>query len=366
MKDVLAVGASRVGDWTVRFLMAAALLAGISGCVARVGPPPHRYYYRTRLVYTAGGPIYVRERVYYDPEYDAPPPYAPAPVYQPNPTYRPAAPYQPAPDYQPAPAVESPAAAQLQPLVAPIALYADPLVAALLPAATYPQQLQEARSWLASYAQPPQADIDAQPWAPAVKALIHYPTVLTQLTDDMQWTDSLGAAYVNQPADVLAAIQQLRAQAIAQGNLVSTPQQVVVQDGGVISIQPANPEVVYVPRYDPVVVYSRYEPVVFAGPAYVTGPWLVNGIFWTGGVVFVGDWHGGYYYRDGHWGRDYAWRVDRDRYWTRDSRFGPAPRVERDRYVAARGVRGHEQELHRSMAEHSAQRQEIQRGGGHR
>jgi hypothetical protein len=161
----------------------------------------------------------------------------------------------------------------------------------------------------------------------------------------------------------MAAIQQLRAQAIAQGNLVDTPQQVVVQDAGVIAIEPANPEVIYVPTYDPVVVYAGYRPLVFGPVAYATGPWLVNGVYWGGGVIFVGDWHGGYYYRGGRWGRDYAWRADRGRYWARDARFGPPPRIARERYVPAVSVRGREAEIHRSMNDHAAQRHEIQRGG---
>lgn len=332
-------------------LLAATSLVAMAGCTVQVAPAP-RYYYRTRVVYTASGPVYVRERVYYDPAY------APAPVYDAPPPAATNAPPPAAP--APSPAGESPAAAQLHPLVAPIALYPDPLIAVLLPAATYPAQLQEANAWLAGYPQPPQFAIDAQPWDPSVKAIVHYPAVLAQLTRDMSWTQSLGSAYLAQPADVMAAIQELRAQAVAQGNLVSTPQQVVVQDGGVIAIQPANPEVIYVPTYDPVVVYAGYHPLVFGTVVYSTGPWLVNGIFWGGGAIFVGDWHGGYLYRDGFWHRDYAWHVEHEHYWARDARFGPPPRVDRYHYAMARDVRGREADLHRSMNEHASQRHEVQ------
>jgi hypothetical protein len=349
----------------LRLLGAGLLLAMITGCVVREGPPPPRYYYRTRLVYTASGPMYVRERVYYGPYYEPDPTYAPpgAVVTGPPPgslVTTPGAMPRPGSDVSP---IESAAATQLRPLVAPIALYPDPLIAVVLPASTYPQQVQDANAFLAANPQPPQGLIDAQPWAPSVKALVHYPTVLAQLSRDMSWTQSLGAAYINQPTDVMNAIQQMRAQAMAQGNLVTTPQQVVVQDGGTIAIEPANPEVIYVPQYDSVVVYEAYHPIYYSEVAYATGPWLTYGVYWGGGVIFVGDWHGGYYYRDGHWGRDYAWRVDSGHYWARDARFGPAPFVDRGHYAAAAGVRGREMELHRSMAQSAPQRHEVEQHG---
>jgi hypothetical protein len=290
--------------------------------------------------------MYVRERVYYS-AYDPGPGYPPPPVVTTPP---------------PAGAVvESPAVTQLHPLVAPIALYPDPLIAVLLPATTFPQQLQDAGAWLASNPQPAAAAIDAQPWDPSVKAVVHYPTVLTQLTGDMNWTRSLGSAFASQPANVMAAIQNMRAQAAAQGNLVNTPQQVVVQDGGVIAIEPANPDLIYVPTYDPVVVYVGYHPLFFGDVAFASGPWFVDGCDWGGGVIFVGDWHGGYYFRGGHWGRDYAWRGDRFQHWQRDGRFGPAPRIDAAHYDMARGVRGREADIHRTMIEHSAQRSGFQR-----
>ena len=246
-----------------------------------------------------------------------------------------------------------------------VALYPDPLVAVLLPASTYPQQIQDANSWLAANPQPPQYAIDAQPWDPSGRGgLVHYPTVLVQLTRDMQWTESLGSAYINQPSDVMAAIQQMRQQAVAQGNLVDTPQQVVVQDAGVIAIEPANPDVIYVPTYDPVIVYSSYHPLYFAEVGYPIGPWFVNGIYWGGGVIFVGDWHGGYYYRDGRWGRDYGWHPDHDRYWARDGRWGAPPHIDRGHYAFAHDVRGREAEIHRTMSEHATQRRAVEQRAG--
>jgi len=337
-----------VKSFNTRTLATALLLgtfSGIGGCVIRAEPAP-AYYYRTRLVYTAEGPVYVRERVYYRP-YGAPPVYDAPP---PGTAYPPPV----------APVAESPVVAQLHPLVAPIALYPDPLIAVLLPATTFPQQLQEANAFLAAYPPPPPSAIDYQPWEPSVKAIAHYPTVLHQLVSDMQWTQSLGSAFTAEPSNVMAAIQDMRAQAAAQGNLVSSPQITVVQDGGIIAIEPANPDTIYIPTYDPVTVYVGYHPLYFGAVGFGVGPWFVNGVYWGGGVVFVGDWHGGYYYREGHWGRDYAWRAEGYHHWERDERFGPAPHIDRGHYEYAHDVRGREAEIHRGMTEHAQQRHEVQ------
>ena len=342
MKKLSCIMASNFG----KYALAAGLLvlgfAGFGGCVVR-DPYGPAYYYRTRLVYTPDGPMYLRERVYY-PGYGVV-----GPAYYPPPPPPPRAPTS-------APVAESPALAQLHPLVASIALYPDPLIAVLLPAATFPQQLQEASDWLLSNPQPSEAAIDARPWDSSVKAIVHYPTVLMQLTRDMPWTQSLGSAFTHQPADVMAAIQDMRAQAAAEGNLVNTPQQVVLQDAGAISIEPANPDVIYLPEYDPVVVYAGYHPLLFGSVAYAIGPWFVNGCYWGGGSIFIGDWRGGFYFRDGRWGRDYAWRADRVHRWGRDGRFGPPPQIDRAHYEMARGVRGRETEIHRSMSRHQSAR----------
>jgi hypothetical protein len=278
---------------------------------------------------------------------------APVVVYQPAPYYAPAPVYAPAP--QPvvvaAPTV-SPAALALEPLVAPVALYPDPLLAAVLPAATFPQQLQEAGQFLAANPQPPEGLIEAQNWPPAVKAVVHYPTVIAQLNGDINWTQSLGSAFVNQQPDVMAAVQDLRAQAIVQHNLVSNSQVNVIQDGGVIAIQPASPTQLYVPTYDPVVVYTGYRPLFYEPTFYAVGPWFVTGFDWGGGAIFVGDWHGGYIYGDHGWYRDRAYRYDHFEHWGHDERFGPAPHVERDHYAYANNVRGHEGELRHTMEAH--------------
>jgi hypothetical protein len=162
---------------------------------------------------------------------------------------------------------------ELQQLVAPIALYPDSLVAQILAAATFPDQVAAAASWLQQYSNLTgptlMQAVDAQPWDPSVKALTQFPSVLGNLAANLTWTSSLGEAYHTQSAEVMASVQVLRAKALAAGNLKSGPQLAVVQQSPqVIVIQPVNPQVVYVPMYNPAVVYG-YPYVV---PAYVAPP----------------------------------------------------------------------------------------------
>ena len=146
-------------------------------------------------------------------------------------------------------------AEQLEQLVAPIALYPDTLVAQVLTASTYPAQVVDADRWRQAqgYASPDQiaAGADAQTWDPSVKALTAFPQVLAQMDRNLQWTTDLGNAYYNQPQDVLEAVQVMRQRAQAAGNLQSTPQEAVSYDQGNIELAPVNPQVVYVPAYNP-------------------------------------------------------------------------------------------------------------------
>jgi hypothetical protein len=152
-------------------------------------------------------------------------------------------------------------AEQLEQLLAPIALYPDALVAQILAAATYPAQVVGADHWLAyqGYASPGQiaAGADAQPWDPSVKALTAFPQVLAQMDRDLQWTTDLGNAYYNQPQDVLQTVQVLRQRAQAAGTLQNTPQEAVSYNQGYIQLAPVNPQVVYVPAYNPWDVYGQ-------------------------------------------------------------------------------------------------------------
>jgi hypothetical protein len=164
-------------------------------------------------------------------------------------------------------------ASQLQALVAPIALYPDPLVAQILTAATYPDQVATADAWYAQNAKNAGSDlmvaVDAQSWDPSIKALTQFPSVLHNMASNLSWTSALGDAYHGQTADVMSAIQKLRIQAKAAGNLSSGQQiRVVQQSPEVIVIEPTNPQVVYVPVYDPAVVYGT----VYVVPAYTYAP----------------------------------------------------------------------------------------------
>ena len=166
---------------------------------------------------------------------------------------------------------------QLDQLLAPIALYPDPLVAVVLPASTVPSDLALAAQYLASNGDP--SGIDAQSWDPSVKALAHYPSVLEWMNSNPDWTHALGAAFAMQPTDVLKSIQQLRAKARAAGTLVDTPQQRVVSEGDEIRIVPAQDNTLYVPQYDPDAVYDDSSggdagSYVTFGVGYPVGGWL--------------------------------------------------------------------------------------------
>ena len=150
--------------------------------------------------------------------------------------------------------------AELQQLVAPIALYPDPLVAQILAGATHIVEVAAADRWIQSHSQVTgdelAAQVDQQVWDVSVKALTGFPLVLANMDQNVVWTSSLGDAYRSQPQQLMAAIQIMRQRASAAGNLAINRQQTVMSDGGLISILPADPGVVYVPEYDPALVYG--------------------------------------------------------------------------------------------------------------
>jgi hypothetical protein len=227
---------------------------------------------------------------------------------------------------------------ELQALVAPIALYPDPLVAQVLAAATFPDQVAVANYWIqqnkALTGDALMQAVNKQSWDGSVKALTQFPSVLDNMANNLNWTSSLGEAYHNQPSEVMAAIQALRAQAKTAGDLKSGPQITVTQQSPqMITIEPTSPQVVYVPQYNPAVIYGT----PYVTPGYTAnaalgsllgfgtgvavgalagggccgwgwGSWNCN---WNGGAVaynhnnFYGNsaWHGGYYngaYHDGY------------------------------------------------------------------
>jgi Protein of unknown function (DUF3300) len=197
----------------------------------------------------------------------------------------------------------------LDQLLAPIALYPDPLIALILPSATVPTDLGAAAQFLASHGDPSQ--IASQPWSDSVKGLAHYPDVLAWMNDNMAWTQQVGGAFAGDPTAVMNAIQDLRARAQTAGTLQSGPQDQVVTDGGAIEIEPAQPDVIYVPRYDLDVVYFGPPPGYYAdsyfywGDPYPMGVWLTYDFDWRGHAVWRGDWYN-YRREHGGWGRPVA------------------------------------------------------------
>jgi hypothetical protein len=259
---------------------------------------------------------------YYSTPYTppAPPAAPPLPVYTPV--------YQTGygPPVAATPQIVAPLTAQqIDQLVAPIALYPDPLLAELLPASTYPQEVTQAAQWLQYNPAPSEIVIDMQNWDASIKAMVHYPSVLENMNANIQWTQALGVAFLNQQADVMQAIQQLRAQAIAAGTLQSTPQQQVISQNGTIWIEPVNPQVLYVPQYDPSLVYSRQpgyypEPYLTFGIGFSIGAWLNNDCDWGNHWISAGtSWRN-------HWRRDRhnQWVPNRPENPGNNRRFGPA------------------------------------------
>jgi len=184
---------------------------------------------------------------------------------------------------------------QLADLVAPIALYPDPLLSQVLVASTYPLEVVEARQWLRRNGNLKGESLMAaareQDWDASVQALVAFPDVLDTLGGDVGWTEALGNAFLAQEADVMAAVQRLRRQAETSGRLSSTPQQTVsagMRDGqSVVEIEPADPQVIYVPQYDPVYVWGP--------PAWGAYPDLAYGDgFGFGPAIDVGFWFGGW------------------------------------------------------------------------
>ncbi len=194
--------------------------------------------------------------------------------------------------------------AELEKLLAPIALYPDALLAQLLAASAYPIQIVEAQRWLdgnkAAVAKNDFSWIDSRNWDPAVKALARFPTVIKTMSDDLDRTTDLGDAEVNQPQDVADVIQELRAKAEKVGSLKTTPQQTVssifVDNRSYITIEPAEPFIVYLPSYEPVAVY---EPVVAIAPLVTFGVGIVVAAprnrhcwDWRTGAIYPPVWAG--------------------------------------------------------------------------
>jgi hypothetical protein len=215
---------------------------------------------------------------------------------------------------------------QLQQLVAPIALYPDSLVAQILAASTFPEQVVEADRWVQAHpdlkGQALGQAVDQMQWDPSVKALAAFPSVLGNMDKNLSWTSSLGDAYYNQQQEVMDAVQVMRQKAEQAGNLKTTSQQAVTTQGSTIIIQPAAPDVVYVPAYNPWVVYG-YPVPAWPGWYPYPGIWF-GGPFLSFGVGFGIGWFGGFGWGWPHWGFDWHNRVilyNHNTYYSRSTTF---------------------------------------------
>lgn len=233
----------------------------------------------------------------------------------------------------PAPSYPPPAFSQqeLDQMLAPIALYPDSLLSQILMASTYPLEVVEAARW--SKANPGLRGEDAvnafasQPWDPSVKSLLAFPQILAMMDERLDWTQRLGDAFLAQEPQVMDTVQALRRRAYEAGNLRSSDQMLLTDQAGTIAIEPVNPQIVYVPYYDPLVVYGTwwwpaYPPIYWpAWPGYYVRPGFAPGFAWGVGVtVSVGFFFGAF-----DWHRHRVDVVNVNNFYYRGSRAGAAP-----------------------------------------
>jgi hypothetical protein len=219
--------------------------------------------------------------------------------------------------------------AQIEQLVSPIALYPDPLVGLILPAATRPSDIVLAARFLERGGDPERAA--TEPWDESVKALTRYREVLTYLDENLAWTRSLGECFLDQPDAVMDAIQMVRVRARAAGLLTNTGEQAVIVESDEIRIVPANPTIIYVPRYSPEILYVTSFPFYYSGPfltfgvGYSVGAWLNYDCDWRYRAVRIA-------HRPDHWYRQPDWREhhrDHPAGTTNWNRWVPPPRHDR-------------------------------------
>jgi Protein of unknown function (DUF3300) len=221
--------------------------------------------------------------------------------------YAQAAPQQGASSGQDAPKIPND---QLDSLVAPIALYPDPLLSQVLVASTYPLEIIQLQQWMAQHkdlkGDALTTAVQKEDWDPSIQAMSVLPDAVKQLADNIKWTTDLGNAFLAQQADVMDAVQRMRMKAKNAGNLKSTEQQKVevqtVESKTIVVIQQANPQIVYVPSYNPVVVYGPpvypYPPIYYPPPGYyAAGVAIAFGV----GIAIGAAYHGGWGYGCG-WG----------------------------------------------------------------
>ena len=216
---------------------------------------------------------------------------------------------------------------RLDSLVAPIALYPDPLLAQTLAAATYPTEIEELHEWLGNnpglQGEVLARAVATQAWDPSVQSMAAFPDVVTMMAENIDWTTDLGDAFIDDESDVMNAVQRMRQRAENTGNLRSNEQQIVkktvVENHPVIMIEPANPQVVFVPYYDPAVMFG---PAVYPFPVFVSprraglamsfGAGVGMGAFWGAGGGW--GWHPG-------WGRRNRIMINHNNFFVRNSAF---------------------------------------------
>jgi hypothetical protein len=188
---------------------------------------------------------------------------------------------------------------ELDQLLAPIALHPDPLISQILMASTYPLEVVQADRWAQQNkslkGDAVTAALEKQAWDPSVKSLVAFPQVLTMMSEKLDWTQKLGDAFLADQKKVLDTIQSLRAKAQASGNLKTTKEQTVIVEEKIIKIEPANPQVIYVPSYNPTVVYGSwpypaYPPYYYYPPGYVASSMMWFGAGMAMGAAFSGAW----------------------------------------------------------------------------
>jgi Protein of unknown function (DUF3300) len=224
---------------------------------------------------------------------------------------------------------------QLDSLVAPIALYPDPMLAQVLAASTYPLEVMQLQQWLEKHKNLKDKEladaVSKQPWDPSVQALAALPDVVKRLADDIQWTTDLGNAFLAQQSDVMDAVQRMRKKAQDTGNLKSSEQQKVetkvVESKQVIVVEQANPQVVYVPSYNPTVVYGPpvypYPPIYYPPPGYYAAGMAISfGI----GVAMGAAWGGGWGWGCG-WGSNNNITINNNNNFNRNSNINGGNRV---------------------------------------
>lgn len=189
---------------------------------------------------------------------------------------------------------------ELHQMLAPIALYPDALLAQILMAATYPIEVVEAERWLRSNKNLKRAQLNAaleqRNWDLSVKALVPFPQVLAMMSEKLDWTQRVGDAFLSQEVEVMDTIQHLRSKAYAQGNLTNTKEQKVIVEQRIIRVEPADPQVIYVPTYNSTVVYGTWwHPSYPPSPSYPAGAVVATGLLsFAAGVPVGSAWNSGW------------------------------------------------------------------------